>query len=358
MKLEIGQGKNQIIVTPESEEDLWNLMLILRKGDYIYTRVLRDVSTKNSKSKERKPIDIKLRIENTEFQPLTGKLRIFGVIEEGPERFGVKGRHQSAYISLGQQIILEREEEWDEKTINKLKSSGPKGRGLIVAIDYDEYAISLITSLGVYNIESNSIYISGKDDPNRENEIDSLINDLANRIINYLSKEKANVLIIAGPGKLKDELSEKIKSMTNIKIIIDNVSNGGIAGINEVLRRKSIIDVLKEFSSIKSQEILDEFMMYASEDRDMIAYTLNEVYNAAKLGAIDKVVILDKLIYSIDDNERLIAEKIIEYAEKTRAEVIIVTEDSIVYPMLSNFGGVIAILRYKIPKDSLKNYSN
>ncbi len=351
MKLEVEKNKEQIKIIPESEEDLWNLMLILKKGDYIYTRVLRDVSMKNSKKKERKPIDIKLKVENAEFQPLTGKLRIFGVIEEGPEQFGVKGKHQSAYISLGQEIIIERDE-WDEKTLNKLRSSGPKGKALIVAIDYDEYAISLITSLGVYNLENSSFYFSGKDDPNRENEIESAINDLVNRIIGYLSKERANVLIIAGPGNLKEILYEKIKKLiNNIKIIVDNVSNGGIAGINEVLRRDTIIEVLREFSSIKAQEILNEFMMFAAKDKELIAYTLNEVYNASKLNAISKLLILDKLIYSIDDKERSIAQEIIENAEKNKADVVIVTEDSIVSPTLTNFGGVLAILRYKLPKE-------
>ncbi|AFZ69838.1 putative RNA-binding protein [Caldisphaera lagunensis DSM 15908] len=353
MKIEVEKNKEQIKIIPESEEDLWNLMLILKKGDYIYTKVFRDVSMKNSKRKERKPIDIKLKLENAEFQPLTGKLRIFGTIEEGPEQFGVKGRHQSGYISLGQEIIIERKE-WDEKTLNKLKSSGPKGKALIIALDYDEYAISLITSLGVYNLESSSFYFSGKEDPNRENEIESALNDLVNRIIGYLSKERANVLIIAGPGNLKEILYDKIKKIVNnIKIIIDNVSNGGIAGINEVLRRDTIIEVLKEFSSIKAQEIVNEFMMLAAKDKEMIAYTLNEVYNVSKLGAISKLVILDKLIYSIDDKERTMAQEIIENAEKYRADVVIATEDSLVSPTLSNLGGVIAILRYKLPK---KNY--
>ncbi|MGC8567336.1 MAG: pelota family protein [Caldisphaera sp.] len=358
MKIEINNNKNQIWVVPESEEDLWIIMLNLKRGDFIYTKVLRDISLKDSKSKERRPIDIKLRVEKTEFQPLTGKLRIFGIIEEGPEKFGVKGKHQSAYISIGQKIIIERYPKWDDRTINKFKSSGPKGRALIVAIDYDEYTISLITSLGVYQLENQTLNISGKDSPNREEEIEHVLNEVNSRIINYISKEKINILVIAGPGYLKDRLAEKIKINNNkLKVIVDNVSNGGFAGINEILRRQTIINVLREFTTILAQEVLEEFMKNVVNNSDMVAYTLKDVYYAAKIGAIDKVVVIDKLLYNINDDERQMAEEIIENAEKTNAKIFIITEDSLIAPSIEGLGGIIAILRCKIPKD-VRNLNN
>ncbi len=351
MKVEVNKNRDQITLVPEAEEDLWTLRLVLRRGDYVYTRVTRDVSIKNSKEKERKPIEVKLKVDNVDFQPLSGRLRIFGVIVEGPERFGIKGKHQSAYIFVGSKIIAERYPSWDERTINKLKSSGPKGKAIAIAIDYDEYAISLITPLGVYNIEYRPLGLSGKGSDSREKEIEDLVNDLAKALLEYIKREKTSVLILAGPGTLKNLIEEKIKKMSDkIRVVIDNVSNGGIAGINEVLRRQSVLKALKEFHSLQAQEVLDEFMHYISKDPKFVVYTLEDVYNAAKIGAIDKLVILDKLLYSINEEERTKAEEILISSEKSGAKVFIVTEDFPSSSTLIGLGGIIGILRYSLER--------
>ena len=69
----------------ESEEDLWTLKILLRPGDLVEGLTTRDVAGRLGGEKERRPMIVKLRVENVEFQPFTGKLRIFGVVVEGPE---------------------------------------------------------------------------------------------------------------------------------------------------------------------------------------------------------------------------------------------------------------------------------
>lgn len=339
-------------LVPRSEEDLWTLAMAIRKGDLIRTVVMRDVSGKDAKSKERRPIEVLLRVESVEFQPFTGVLRVFGVIEEGPEKFGVKGKHQSAYLGLNQRVTLIRESGWDRKTIEKLMSSGPRGKAMIVAVDYDSYAMALLTPLGLKVLYEGNLSLGAKDDPRRQESLEKAINEIAEGAVKHAAEEGVAVIVIAGPVTLKDEVANKVKQMArSFNIITDSTSSGGLEGIYEVLRRQSVIDALKEISSVRAQEVMDEFMKLFSTDRDMVAYTLDDVLEASNYGAVKSMIILDELLYSINDDEREKAQRAVELAETRGGEVIIITSETPVSTTVSSFGGVVATLRFRLPRE-------
>ncbi len=340
----------------EDEEDLWTLRVVLRPGDFVTLRTFRDVSIKGSESKERKPVVVKMKIKNIEFQPFTGKLRIYGVIVDGPEEYGLRGRHHAALISIGQTVVFEREGGWNKEAVRKFEESGPKGRAIIVAVDYDEYGIALVAHHGYKILVEKEISLPGKDDPNRDEILSLYVNKIVKTVVEASKKERTKLIIIVGPGPLKEIVMKKVKEISpDLTTNLDSASMGGRAGIEEALRRPKVYELLREFSIVKAESWLNEFLSVLAKNRERAAYTLDDVLKAASFGAIDKLIVVDDLIYSIKDEEREKVDKALLKAEKKRASIIIVPRDTPVGEHVWSLGGIIAILRFPLPISKLSN---
>lgn len=86
--------KGYIRLSIESEDDLWVLSMFLEEDDIVSMRTLRDVSIEGS-GKKRLPMTLAIRVKRVEFQPFSGRLRVGGVIVEGPEEYGLRGSHHT-----------------------------------------------------------------------------------------------------------------------------------------------------------------------------------------------------------------------------------------------------------------------
>ena len=354
MKVEIlSRRRDRLRVRPESEEDLWTLKTILRPGDYVRARTVRDVSYKGTSRKEKRPIIVKVRVKDVGFQAFTGKLRIFGVIVEGPEQYGIKGKHQSITVAPGMEIEIEREGGWGWAAIERLRSSGPKGRAVLAAIDYDEYAVAVLSAHGYKLVAEGSLHLPGKDDPSREQVLSSRIAEIARMIVDTAKKYGAELTVIGGPGALKDSLASKVRELSpHLKVVVDNLAMGGRAGIEELLRRPTLSSVLRDFSVAEAERVLEEAMRIAAKNPELVAFGIVEAARAAEIGAIRDLVIVESALYTIDDQLREAAERLLDSAEKYRARIYLVPEDSPVGEKLRPLGDAVAILRFPLGQGS------
>ncbi len=353
MRVEVLDSKRRVVrVRPESEEDLWRLKITLRRGDLVTLRTVRDVRV-GSGRKERIPMTLTLRLESVEFQPFTGKLRVSGVVVEGPDEFGVKGKRHSATVAPGQQLIVEREGGWSESALSRLRSSSAAGAAVIAAVDYDEYALAVVAPHGFTVVEEAEVSLPGKDDPSREAEVERLVSRLASRIVEEASRRSASVAVIVGPGPLKLRVAEAVRSIApKLRVIVDDASMGGVSGVREALRRTTVAEALREYSVLEAESILEEVMRRAVRDRDSVAYTAGEVLAAARLGAVSALVVDESLLYSIDDELRGAVDEALSIAEKTGAKIVIVPEGSPPSERLRALGGIAAVLRYRLPPEA------
>ncbi len=344
-----GRG-DQLKLKVDDEEDLWTLKTILRPGDIVGARTVREVSMGGRGSKERKPMFLKVRVKQVEFQPFTGRLRIFGVIVEGPEEYGLKGRHHSLVVGKGQTLIIERPEGWSSRDLRKIEESGPRGRALIVAVDYDEYGIALLAPYGFKLLVEEDLKLPGKDDPSRDQELESRIARITRMIINYAKENDANIIVVVGPGILKNIIAERLKrEAPSLKVLTDDASMGGRHGIGEALRRTRVTEALKEYTIAEAENAIQEFLANAARDPERVAMGPGDVLAAARLGAIDKLVVLDTMLHSIDDEVREAVNEALEKAEAYRARVYIIPEESPPGEQVKRLGGIVAVLRYPLP---------
>jgi protein pelota len=79
-------------------------------------------------------------------------------------------------------------------------------------------------------------------------------------------------------------------------------------------------------------------------------YGLEEVKQAAIIGAVGKLLVLDELLRSPDDQVRGDVYETLKHAYDKKAEIIIVPSKTDIGGELAGFGGAIAILRFKVFK--------
>jgi protein pelota len=343
--------KGYIKLVPEDQDDLWILYNIIKPGDKVTAQTTRDVKHEEGSGGRRIPMILTIIVKNLEFQPFTERLRIRGIVIEGPERYGVKGHYHTLNIMIGKPLIIWKES-WSRYDLELLKrTSSRRKRVLIIAFDYDEAAIALMSEQGVKILEEFSSNIPGKREPGLfQRELKNYMSMIREKIIRYYEKYQPNIIIIASPSNLQKRLSEMIRDQIRTHIIIDHVSMGGTSGVREVLRRDSIREALKEINIIHAQEILNKFHELLVKNPDLVAYGIDDVEECVRYNAVDKLVVSEEYLRTYDEELRRRITSILDEAYKRRAEIVIVPHSSDVGIEVEGLGGIIAILRYPLKR--------
>ncbi|MGC8975868.1 MAG: mRNA surveillance protein pelota, partial [Thermoprotei archaeon] len=135
---------------------------------------------------------------------------------------------------------------------------------------------------------------------------------------------------------------------SKLRVFADSVSIGGRAGIHELLRRDSVKGLLQEFVVVEGEEILEKFLKLLTSSPERVAYGLRDVEYAALSNAVDILLVNEDLLTS-DEYERV--EKILSVVEEKGGRVRIIPAESPLATKLRGLGGVIAILRFALPRE-------
>jgi protein pelota len=344
--------KGVVRVVPENTDDIWLLSMVIKPGDLVRAKTLREIrfGDRGSGRSSRVPMVLTVRVEAVEFQAFTTRLRVRGVVVEGPEKYGVQGKHHTLSIEPGREVDIIKPEGWPRALLEKLESTGVGAAALIVAVDYDEYAIAIVRGQGVKVVASGATGIPGKDDPHRDSKLAEAVAVIAKYAAEVVRREEPVIAVVAGPGGLKDLVAERLsREVRGVKILVDTVSMGGEAGVYEELRRGIMRRALREAAVIVAEELIEEFERRLARGEQTIAYTIPKVMEAVKAGAAEAILLTDSLLHSPDPKTRMQVEEILKLADATSAKVHFVPADTPAGYKLKGFGGIIALLRYTLP---------
>ncbi len=350
MRIEVVDDKHGVIkVRIDYEDDLWLLSLLVSKGDLVKSVTSRDVSL--GEEKRRIPMVLTISVVKLEFQAFTNRLRIHGIVVDGPERFGVKGSHHTISVGVGDEITLYKNS-WSPKLLEEFLKLVRPIKLILVAVDFDEYGIALVQSQGMKIVDEKSISlpISGEGfEEAKEREL----RELAKKIVEVAKRFEVNTIVIASPGTIKNELKKYLEEIhQNLAIYIDTIANGGYAGLQELLNRDVLRRILRDVSISEAGKILSEFDYLLAKDINRVAYDLNSIELAVNIGAIEKLAIIDEMLSSFDNTKDRV-EKILKIAAEKNAKIVIVPSDTPPGQRIKVLGGAIAILRYSIELDKI-----
>ena len=129
--IEINKKQQEITVKTETLNDLWTLYNVLSKDDIVITRTQRRIVFKEGSKGERKSMVLKLKVEDIAFHEFSNRLRIKGIILEGPEDFVSYGTYHTFNIEIGQKLTVIKEQ-WLTNELKRLKEASKFHNKLIL----------------------------------------------------------------------------------------------------------------------------------------------------------------------------------------------------------------------------------
>jgi protein pelota len=351
--------EGKIVLKIETLDDLWHLYNVIAPGDTVISRTTRRVKIGDEDARKqesiRKPMTLVLEVEDVTFHGFTNRIRIKGTILEGPSDLVNIGSYHTFNIEEGDTltIIKERWPGYLLKRLEEAEKSQARPLCLIVTIEDGESEIFLAADYGIREAVRVRTSISRKrgDQKSYDSTMRDFFSDVALALKSQIEQQTIGLIVIAGPGFVKDHFNEFLKT-ASIKdlppVVVEGISNVGITGAKEILYRGVISQALTELKLETETKLIEEVITHLAKDDGLVAYGDDEVEKAVQFGAIEDLLITDKKLREATDEARHRIDKLIRDTEKTRGNFHVVSTEHPSGDQLQNLGGIAAILRFRI----------
>jgi len=335
--------KGEIKMQVEVADDLWHLYNILTPGDLVYASTYRREEAKADKIRaergEKKRMTLGIRLEKVEFGEFDNRLRLLGVIEEGPQDVGA---YHTLIMEEGEVLSVVKQQ-WKPSQLERVKRAveDSKKPGVIfIALDDDEATVAVLRQFGVKHLADIFASGHGKDYATKEE------GDYYGEILMKTKQAYSPgvPLLILGPGFAKETLMAKGREREPemfSKAFLFHTGQSGLTGIQELMKRGMGADVLKESRVAEETELVEKLLEAVGTD-GLATYGPKEVREAAKAGAVEQLLILDSMVREKD------VEALMRSVEEARGRVTVVSELHEGGKKLESLGGMAALLRYRM----------
>ncbi len=356
-KLKVGK----VVVVPEDMDDLWHLYNVILPGDQVAARTVRRVrrdsgDTSRPDKGERRRMFIRLTVEEVALHKYSNRLRVKGKILEGPEDFVSIGTYHTINVEPNLKVEITKEH-WPNLLLRRLQDAASrKGQRLIIiAVEEDQASIGIIDDSGVdvrVEIHGTARGKYGKYVQTGET-MEQMFAGVSTQLTELLVRLPENTrVVIVGPGSTKDKLVEYLKNKvpaSKNRILLEHVSTGTVAGIHEALNRGIIERIASEIRLNREIRLMEDVMTHLGKETDKVVYGLDDIVRAVQFGAIETLLVLDKLFREAPADLRRKLENIMRQVEKQAGTLEIFSADHEAGNKLERLGGLVAILRFRLP---------
>jgi protein pelota len=349
-----------IKVVPDTSDDLWHLYNVIYKGDEAYaysSRAIKtDTETSRPKSGERVSAFMGVKVESVSWDKFLGKLRVHGLIIHAPDIIPT-GAHHTLAISLNQQMTIVKKE-WPKHLLDRLiKASETEKPLLIISIDDEGFAVAETKQYGYETRVDQRMRLPGKQDADKRVEATKAYFRLALNSLDKLWRVNHSPIVVIGAGYVKNDfvtyLQDESKDLSKAIADIKSVNNGGTAGIDEALRSGVLLKAAHELRIVEETEVMEEAMKRLGKGEGTVTYGLEPVENAVMMGAVEKLIVADTALRDADEAGRLKLEDLMRQVEKRNAAITVVSTEHEAGSKLLSLGGIVALLRYPIYRDTI-----
>lgn len=328
-----------------SMDDLWHLFNIIEKGDVVFTMTYRREEKKTDKLRpergKKKPMRLGMVVEDIEFHEFSDRLRVHGIIKEGPQDLG---SYHTFNLTEGDKISIIKEVWKDHhlKRIDEAVKATKQPMILFLTMDYDEAEFSLLRQSGIQEIARITSGGTGKRFKRSGKSKKEFYGEVLTKLEGVMSSPTP--LIILGPGFAKEEFlnfGKEIKPELFKNCVLQGTGQVGMAGVHEALKEGIAPQILQN-TRVAYETTMVEGLLQEIAKEGNYAYGLEEVGNALLAGAVKVMLVTDKLVREkkVDELLKIASEK------KTEIVIINLMHDS--GKKLDALGGIGAILRYRI----------
>ena len=332
----------EIKVRVENADDLWHLHNLILPGDLVRASTYRREEVKTDKVRpergEKVRVTLTLKVDKVEFQAFSDRIRITGVIVEGPQDLG---RHHT--LNIGVEDVLSIIKTWRPHELRRIEEAVEAAQKPLVAfisLDDEEALLAQLRQYGVRELATIRAPGHGKMFPlgeTRSAYFDEIIGKLR-------ATDLGEALVIVGPGFTREAFLDYLKAREAglaSKVHSHGTSHAGMRGIHEALKAGVGAKIFGD-SRVGYETRLVEQVLEAIATNRPCAYGPAEVAEAVHSGAVDTLLVSDAVVRDAQ------IENLMRDVESARGNVVLVSRHHESGQKLEALGGIAALLRFPI----------
>jgi len=336
----------EIKLMPENLDDIWHLYNIIDEGDIVRSLTYRTEEGKDdkirSKKSEKKRMKLGIRVKEVKFHEFSDRLRIHGIIEEGPQDLGSFHTLNINADAMDKISIVKKE--WIQYQLDRIEEAVKLRNQPIltfISLDEDTATIAILRQSGIQWIADIDSRRSGKMYESKDTE-----KEYFGEIISIIrtNKVKDAPLIIVGPGFTRENLvkygKNKEPALFN-NCLVYGTGNASMNGIQEAIKSGIVENITKENRVIFEMHLIEKLFEEIKKD-GLATYGEEEVNRALNNGAVERLLISDVLVRAKKGEDML------RIAKQNNSEFTIINTKHEVGKKFEGIGGIGAILRFKI----------
>ncbi len=336
----------EIKIVPENLDDIWHLYNIIEEGDLLRAVTFRTDEQKadqiRSKKSEKKRMKLGIRVEKISFHEFSDRLRITGVIEEGPQDLG--SYHTYNIDAAKMEAFSVVKEEWKHHQLDRLEEAvKQRTESLLyfVSLDDEGATIAALRQSGIQKIAEVSSSRSGKLYESVETTHE-YFGDIVG-VLRHAEIGEAPVVVI-GPGFTREHFLSFGK--THASEIFSHVhshptGHAGMNGIHEAIKNGVVDQITKENRVSLETQLVERLFEEIRKD-GAVVYGQDEVVSALSTGAVEHLLISDVLLRKKE------GDKLLAHARNTQSKYTVINSLHEAGKKFEGIGGVAAFLRYKM----------
>jgi protein pelota len=337
----------EVKVIAENLDDIWHLYNIVDVGDLVRAVTFRTVENVKedkirSKKADKKRMKLGIRVEEVKFHEFSDRLRIHGKIIEGPQDLGSFHTLNITDESMEPLSIIKKR--WKHYQLNRIDEAvGQRNQPVItiISLDEDTATIAVLRQSGVQFIADVHSKRSGKmfDAPDTSNEYYAEIISVLKTIF-----KPDTDLVVVGPGFTREYFIKKGREKNPDmfkKCHVHSTGQSGMNGVHEAIKTGLVKQITQENRVVFETEQVEKLFEEIRKN-GLATYGLKEVEDAINSGAVDRLLLIDKMVRYTE------GEKLLDLAKQNNSNFTIINTMHDAGKKLEGMGGVGALLRFKI----------
>ena len=335
---------HQLRLRIDNPDDLWHLYNVVEKGDRVGALSARREETGHDKLRqergEKRKMWLELEVAEVEFAEFSDRLRVSGVIREGPQDLG---SYHTLNLAEGEELTISKED-WKDHQIDIIRQAVDATLTpmlTFVAIDDEEATLATLHHHGVKWVATVPSHLSGKDYPDRGSGPEQFFGDV---LATLAQVKKDGPVIICGPGFTRDaffKFGKERRSGLLESAHVEGTGQSGMTGIYEMMKRDIVSRLIAETRVGQETAQVEVLLAEIAKDGNY-AYGTDEVDRALQQGAVLVLLVTDELM------RKGKAERLFRLAKRTGARYMIISTAHEAGKRLAHLGGTGALLRYKM----------
>ena len=328
----------------DNPDDLWHLYNVIGRGDRVGALSARREETGADKLRkergEKKKMWLEIDVAEVEFAEFSDRLRVGGVIREGPQDLG---SFHTLNLTMDDEVSISKED-WKDHQIEIIRQAVEATLTpmlTFVSIDDEEAALATLHHHGVKWVATVPSHASGKDYPDRGAGKEQFFGDV---LATLAQVKRDGPVIICGPGFTRDEFF-RFGRERRPEIVagahVEGTGQSGMTGIYEMMKRDIVSRLIAQTRVGQETAQVEALLAEIAKD-GKCAYGQNEVESALRQGAVVMLLVTDELM------RKGRAEKLFRLAKRNNSKYMIISTAHEAGKRLAHLGGAGAMLRYRM----------